>query len=62
MKMSDPELDSKQRPGNQDSSAALWADLQKRQRHKKKPVILIITIASLVALGVLLTGIYIVLM
>jgi hypothetical protein len=62
MKMSDPELGSKQRPGNHDPSAALWADLQKRQRHKKKPVILIITIASLVALGVLLAGIYIVLM
>jgi hypothetical protein len=62
MKMSDPELDSMQKPGTHDPSAALWADLQKRQRHKKKPVILIITIACLIGLGVLLTGIYIVLM
>jgi hypothetical protein len=62
MNTSDPEVDPKERPGAGDPSAALWADLQKRQRHKKKPVIFIITIASLIALGVLITGIYIVLM
>jgi hypothetical protein len=62
MSTSDPRVDPKERPGAGDPSAALWADLQKRQRHKKKPVIFILTVASLIGLGVLLIGIYIVLM
>lgn len=62
MNSDSPDLDPEQNPPAIDTPAALWADLQKRQRRKKNPVKIVVTIAVLIALGVLLTGIYIVLM